>query len=386
MRVPRRLTTSPAPGPVGSAPHPQGLAAQQAVHTIEARLARVTAVLNASVMAEFSDTLRVVISRQDGVVTRRQLVDGGVSAAAVRWNSGRAWRVLLPHVVLLTREAARPRQRLVAGLLWAGERSVLAGSSAAAVHGITAADPRERVHLVVPAPLSSRRSGFAEVRRSVLHDEGVVIRGPLRMSSPARAAVDAARAARTEDTRSAILIEAVQRGLASVDDLAEWVHRLRTRDAAALRAPLEHAASGAWSVPESALLDLVATSAVLPPVWANPALRRCDGSALTTPDAWFDDVAMAVMVHSRRHHSLPDDWDATVEADAELVAAGVVVVGVTPRRIRTEPTEVLRRLERTYVAGRARPRPPVLARPRHLALSARPDPADSPAGREIRLP
>jgi hypothetical protein len=315
-------------------------------------------------MPDFSKELLALVARQDGVVTRAQLVAGGVAPAAVRWNSGRAWRVLLPHVVTLTREAARPRQRLVAGLLWAGERSVLSGATAAAEFGIRSADPGGRVHLVAPAPLSSRRSGFAEVRRTLLHDEHTVVRGPLRLSSPARAAVDAARAAHTERDRSAILIEAVQRGLVGVDDLAEWVHRLRTRDAAALRRPLERAASGAWSVPESELLELVSGSAVLPPAWPNPWLERADGTALTAPDVWFDDVAMAVMVHSRRHHAEADDWDATVESDAELVAAGVVVVGVTPHRIRIDPAPVLRRLERAYLTAAERPRPAVVARPR----------------------
>jgi len=315
-------------------------------------------------MPEFSKDLLALIARQDGVVSRAQLVAGGVSPAAVRWNSGRAWRVLLPHVVILTREAARPRQRQVAGLLWAGDRSVLSGPTAAAAHGITTADPHGRVHLLVPAPLSSRRSGFAEARRTLLHDDATVTRGAVRLSSPARAAVDAARAEHTERARSAILIEAVQRGLASVDDLAEWVHRLRTRDAAALRLPLEHAASGAWSVPESELLELVAGSAVLSAAWANPWLERPDGSRLTSPDAWFDDVAMAVMVHSRRYHAEADDWDATVESDADLVAAGVVVVGVTPRRIRSDPAAVLGRLERAHLVAAARPRPAVVARPR----------------------
>lgn len=317
-------------------------------------------------MPEFSSTLRDVLARQDGVVTRAQLRGSDVTDAAIRWNAGRRWRVLLPGVFLLTGHPPRPRQRLVAGLLWAGERSVLAGPTAAAQHGITSADPRDRVHLLVPAPLSSRRSGFADVRRTLLHDHAVVTRGPVRLCSPARAAVDAAGSARTTDARTAILIEAVQRDLCSVDELAEWVHRLRPRDAARLRAPLEAAASGAWSVPEAELLDLVTRSRRLPEVWANPRLETPDGTRLTTPDAWFDDVAMAVMVHSRRYHSSPDDWDDTVDADGDLVAAGVVVVGVTPHRLRTSGAEVLRRLERSHAAAGARPRPDLVATPRHL--------------------
>ena len=101
-------------------------------------------------------------------------------------------------------------------------------------------------------------------------------------------------------------------------------------------------------------------------MWANPRLERPDGTRLTTPDAWLDDVGMAVMVHSRRFHAAPEDWDDTVEADSDLVAVGVVVAGVTPHRIRTAPSEVLRRLERTHAAASARPRPAVIATPRHL--------------------
>ena len=85
---------------------------------------------------------------------------------------------------------------------------------------------------------------------------------------------------------------------------------------------------------------------------------------------WFDDVAMAVMVHSRRYHSSPDDWDDTVDADSDLTSAGVVVAGVTPHRISTSPTEVLHRLERTHAAAAARPRPDVVATPRHLRRAA----------------
>jgi hypothetical protein len=111
-------------------------------------------------------------------------------------------------------------------------------------------------------------------------------------------------------------------------------------------------------------------SQALPAPWANPGLTTADGRSLTTPDVWFDDVAMAVMVHSRRYHSSPDDWDDTVDADGDLTTTGVVVAGVTPHRIRTSPNEVLRRLERTHAAATARPRPDVVATPRHLRPAA----------------
>ena len=315
-------------------------------------------------MTELPDSVTELLARQDGVVTRAQLLEHRVTKASIRWSSGRSWRVVLPCVYLVGRAAPTERQRHVAALLWAGPRSVLSGPSAARLHGITAADPRGTVHVVVPPPQRAKHRGFAHVRRSLLDDVAVVRRGPLRMSSPARAAIDAAHLARTEDERAAILIEAVQRGLAGVDDVAEWAFRLRTRDAARLHDALAAAASGAWSVPEAEVLDLLSTSSVLPGAWANPALTSPTGLSLVTPDVWFDDVALAVMVHSRRFHADGELWDATVEKDGDLVACGVVVVGVTPSRVRRDPAAVLRRVEAAYAVAGARPRPAVVATPR----------------------
>jgi len=49
-------------------------------------------------MPYFSADLRGLLARQDGVVTRGQLLEHEVSYPAVRWNAGRAWRILLPNV------------------------------------------------------------------------------------------------------------------------------------------------------------------------------------------------------------------------------------------------------------------------------------------------
>ncbi len=104
---------------------------------------------------------------------------------------------------------------------------------------------------------------------------------------------------------------------------------------------------------------------MLPQVWPNPELR-VGHTRLTTPDLWFDDVALAVMVHSRRFHSAGEAWDATVEADADLTAVGIVVVGVTPNRIHRNLAGVVARIERTYLSARRRPRPPVTTARRSL--------------------
>ena len=298
--------------------------------------------------------------RQDHVVSRSQLTALGVSPATIRWNAGRNWRVLLPRIYLLSPERPTQHQRLRAALLWGGEGAVLAGPSAARLHGIRSTDPGLVVQLLVPAPKRSRRAGYADARRTLLEDTPALVDG-LPVSSVARAAVDATLLTRTPRDREAILVEAVQRRLTTVDALAEWAYRLRARDAPTVLAALEAAASGAWSVPEHELLTLLGRSTSLPEPWPNPSLHTVDGARLTAPDVWFDDVALAVMVHSHRHHSQGDDWDATVAADADLVASGAVVVGVTPRQIRHQPDAVLRRVEQAHRTAAARPRPPLRA-------------------------
>ncbi|WP_392542963.1 hypothetical protein [Oryzobacter telluris] len=297
-------------------------------------------------------------------MTRAQLLGNGVTKATIRWQAGRTWRVLLPCVYLVPRAEPSFRQRCMAAQLWAGPQSVLAGPTAARLHGITSISEAGTIHVLVPATHRAKRRGFADVRKSLLDDLSVIRRGSLRLSGPARAAVDAARLARTESDRSAILIEAVQRDLATVDDLAEWVFRLRTRDAASLHDALDAAASGAWSVPEAEVLTLVARSRLLSQAWANPTLHTEGGRRLVTPDVWFDDVALAVMVHSRKFHQDGDQWEDTVEKDSDLTAAGAVVVGITPLRMRRDPDATLRRVEAAYAVAAARPRPPLVAEPR----------------------
>jgi hypothetical protein len=102
----------------------------------------------------------------------------------------------------------------------------------------------------------------------------------------------------------------------------------------------------------------------------NPRLVTGSGEPLPTPDGWFDDVAMAVQVHSWRWHSGRAEWESTVMADGVFAEHGVVVVAVTPRALRGAPERVLSRLRRAHQAAAARPRPDVLAVPQASRWSA----------------
>ncbi|WP_040161742.1 hypothetical protein [Mobilicoccus massiliensis] len=88
----------------------------------------------------------------------------------------------------------------------------------------------------------------------------------------------------------------------------------------------------------------------------NPEVRTATGGRLTSPDLWFDDVALAVMVHSKEHHLIGDDWERTITSDADLSIAGAAVIGIAPTTISRDPASALRRVEQAYAAARSRPR------------------------------
>jgi hypothetical protein len=310
-----------------------------------------------------ADVLALVQS-QSGVITRQQLLQHGVSKETIRWNAGRSWRVILPCTYVVGAHHVSDRQRLTAALLYAGPRSQLAGATAASQYGLTNANPRGRVFVVVPASQASRTKGFVTIRRSLLDDPRAVVRGGLRMTSVERSCVDAAVDERSVRNRTALVVEAVQRDFTTVDALAEWCYRLRPRDAAKVLPAVEAAARGVWSVAEDEVLDLMGTSSLLPEPMTNPRLFDAAGRALVTPDLWLDDVAMAVMVHSRTYHANGDQFVDTVDRDADLVAAGVAVIGVTPTGVRRDPAAALRRIEATYAGAQRRERPAVRVVPR----------------------
>lgn len=309
-----------------------------------------------------AEELARLLEGQEGLVTRPQLRGLGCTPGTVRWQLGRRWRAVLPSVVSTTGGPLTSRQRLVAALLHAGQESMIASRTAAAWHGVTAADDL-RVHVLVPARAHPRDAGFVVVHRTHRPDAHPWRRGGLTICSRARSVVDAARDIGTDEGARAVICEAVERRLVRAEDLRHELESGPRTGSAVVRRAVQDAEAGVWSVAEGDLLRLLARSTILPEVWANPLLEAADGTVLPTPDAWIDAVGLAVQVHSRRWHSAPDQWSSTVMADGALVEHGVTVIGVTPHAVRTDPAGVLRRIERAYGIAAVRPRPPVTARP-----------------------
>jgi hypothetical protein len=293
-------------------------------------------------------TWQALAQAQQGLVTRAQLRAHGVTVEQLRWRLGRSWTLVLPRVVDVRGGPLTPDRRLVAAALEAGPSSVISGHHACLWHGLENAHGHAKVLALVGARQASRSTGFVQVARTHRPVVRPLVRGLLRVAPLPRAVVDAARRTRSPREATAIVIEAVQRGLVTVEQLTHEVEAGARRGSACVRRAVGLAAAGAWSAPEAELLELCAGSALLPHMWPNPQLRRPDGVTLVSPDGWLDDVGLALMVHSKRHHARDAEWRSTVERDGELQEVGVVVLGLTPASIASEPAAVLARIERTY--------------------------------------
>jgi hypothetical protein len=301
-----------------------------------------------------------LLDLQHGLVSLAQLRALGVTRAQRRWQLNRGWRYVLPSVMFTRPGPLNDPQRLVAGILHGGQGSMISSLTAARWHGVTAAVDR-RVHVSVPVPRHPRSEGFVKVHRTHHPDQHAWHRGPVTLVSRARAVIEAARDAPSA-TALAIVCEATERQLVAVPALRHELEAGPSSGAARARAALAAAEADVWSVPEADLAVLVAGSPLLPPMWANPRLEAPSGVRLPIPDGWFDDVALAVQVHSRLYHSSMTAWDATVTRDGIFAEHGIPVLAVTPTAIRDAPTETVRRIERAHAQAATRPRPAVLAR------------------------
>lgn len=310
-----------------------------------------------------------LLAGQAGLVTRAQLLSAGVSVDAIRWRTGRQWRLVLPGVVATFTGELTWRHRLIAAQLWAGPAAALASFSAVQWHDVGDVPQDGLVRVLVPRPQSPRRHSFVVARSTARPDAHPWSRSPLMICSRARALVDAARELRTQERARGLLIEAVQRRHVRERDLWEELEAGPVRCSAHVRSALREVAAGAWSPPESDALRLLADSPRLPHVWPNPELEGPGNVALPSPDGWIDEVGLAIQVHSRRYHARDAQWESTIESGTALGEYGVPVVGVTPSALRDDPARFVRRVESAYAhLLRAGHRPQVTMRPRGPGL------------------
>jgi len=175
----------------------------------------------------------------------------------------------------------------------------------------------------------------------------------LRWAKPARAVADAARGPLELRQVRALVADAVQRRTCTTAEIAKELREGPKRGSGALRAALAEVADGIRSVAEGDLRALIKRFGLPDPMY-NPQLFVGE-AFLAEPDAWWPDAGVAAEMDSRTYHLSPGAWEKDLARDAAMTAQGILVVHVTPARIRSEPAAVARQLWSTYKKGRQRP-------------------------------
>jgi predicted transcriptional regulator of viral defense system len=169
-----------------------------------------------------ADRVRQLAERQHGVISRRQLLECGLSGTRIaRWLEAGWLHRVHPHVYAVAHSALSLDGRLNAALRYGGDRAAFSHTTAAWIWSLTEAQP-SHIHLTV----SGRRRSLPAVR--IHHSRGIdrATCDELPVTSLARTLVDIAAMLSPRQLRRA-LSEADYRGLLELGDLEEALRRGR---------------------------------------------------------------------------------------------------------------------------------------------------------------
>jgi very-short-patch-repair endonuclease len=290
---------------------------------------------------------------QHGVVGRGQLRAQGVPTRSVRSMAASSrWCARGDEVLELVGSTDHLLRRFSAAVLDAGPGAVLSGTSAAHHWGLTGCPPSP-VHTVRTS--SSSRvptlSRCTQVRalpeRWVCELEGIPVLRPEYVALQLFAVYRAERAERLVERLWADRLLSARSLSALLDDLG----RRGRNGVAGLRAYVEVRGPGyvpAASGVETRLLQILRDS-------GHEFDRQVDSGG----ESWSGRVdfrhrvlPLVIEVQSRRHHSALADRTADHVRRAQLERDGFTVLELTDTMIWTDPTEVVRRVDRALASCR----------------------------------
>jgi hypothetical protein len=299
---------------------------------------------------------------QHNVIARHQVIACGMTDAVLRYRirPGGPWQKIIPGVYLAVTGTVTANQREMAALLHAGPRSVITGSVAVRRNGIR--PPASNVvDVLVPADLRCQSLAFVRVQRTTRMPSQIRATGEIRFAGPARAVADTARALTAFRDVRAVVADAVQKRLCSIEALRTELGQGPSKGSGLLRRALDEVRDGIRSVPEGDLRLLLKRARVPMPMFNA---RLYDGDTLIAiVDCWWPDAGVAGEVDSREYHYSADDWQRTMRRHDQLVARGVLLLHFTPQRIRTSPDGIVLEIRSALAAGCGRPPLPIRALP-----------------------
>jgi hypothetical protein len=305
--------------------------------------------------------LTQLLVRQDGIISRVQATQCGLTPAALRHRIrlDGPWQVILPGVYHCASGALTARQRVMAAVLYAAGQPdqpdiAVTGPAALAWHQIPAV-PADHVDVLVPPHRRRRDADFARLHPTSVEPAVAFRDGALVYVPPARAVADTVRGLRDLADIRTVVAASVQHHKVGVGQLAEELDRGPVQGSRRLRQVLAEVADGVRSAAEADLVILM-RRARLPMPLLNPRLYVGD-DFLACPDAWWPDYGVAAEVDSREWHLSPAHWAATLDRHARMSAHGLIVLHYPSSRIRTAGPAVVAEIRQTLDAtsGRALP-------------------------------
>lgn len=301
-----------------------------------------------------------LIFEQAGVLTRRQaaglLGPGRVRhlVAAGRWRAI-CRGVLVTHTGELTRD-----QQLWVAVLAAGPGAALGGLTAAIEAGLRGFR-REPLHVLVPAgrvaPDLRRRlplgmPGVLIHRTTKLPDGHLQPARPLRTTT-ARAVVDAAQWARTDDESRTVIAASCQQRLVAPDEILTVISTMPRAKRRALMLETTHdVAGGAQALGELDLLRLCRRYGLPLP---DLQQRRTDATGrVRYLDAYWREWRLHVEVDGA-HHMDARQWETDLRRQNALWVAGDRVLRFPSWQVRRRPAEVAAQLRAALIAAGWRP-------------------------------
>ncbi len=267
------------------------------------------------------------------MIGRRQLIQRGVGVEAIRYRvASGALTEVFPGAYAVAVPLSPEATRMAALLSTAP--SFLSHRDAAEHHSLVDPIPGP-VHVTVARRRNLKRLGIVVHRTTHLHADDRWVRGPMRVTSPARTLVDIAGSS-TKRQLTRAYDEARRLGMVAPGDVIRACERSGGRPGTGVLLDLAREALPAMERTRS---------------WAEALfLRFCREEGIPSPavnvpllgfevDFFWPDAGVVVEMDSG-HHDSPRSRDDDVRRDARLAAAGYRVYRVRSRRLEAEPEAV----------------------------------------------
>jgi hypothetical protein len=295
------------------------------------------------VTASIDRRIAALARPQRGYVTRRQLIELGVSRYDVQYRikTGRLIPVYA-GVYAVGHVPTLPQDRACGALLACGSGAALSHGSAAALWDVF---KRWEMPFEVAAASARRRRGI-RVHRTVLSKRDIRVHLGVRVTSPARTLLDICPRLGDKTLTRAVNDLRLERHL-NLADLAEVLDRFpRNRGAKRLRPFLQPPGGPTRSEFEDEFLEFVRRYGFPQPL----VNTRIAGREV---DAFFPAEGVIVELDGYRFHSSRERFEGDRDGDAEMLAIGLVTVRITWERMTRAPAREADRLSRILAARRA---------------------------------